>query len=363
MKITRIETFATQAFAVCRITDDEGRTGIGQLSPFNADIAATVLHRQIAPHVLGHDFANTQAMVDAVMTRNVKFPGTYICRALCGVDTAMWDLLGKTSGKLVCELLGGKTDPIAVYGSSLRRNISPADEGARIKRLHETQGYPAFKVRVGARYGGGADASPGRTEALIPTVRNAVGDKVTLLADANSSYSAERAIEVGRLMEQNNYFWFEEPCPYWQLDQTRQVTEALSINVAGGEQDFDLEQWKRMTSQGVMNIAQPDVCYLGGLTRALTAASLAEQAGMPCVPHSANHSMVSLFSMHLMAAIPNAGPFMEFAIEPQDGKYEHYHPNLHVEDGKVAFPAACAGWGVELNEDWLDQADRQVSER
>src|SRR5512137_622511 len=106
-------------------------------------------------------------------------------------------------GKPVCELLRGKTDPFPVYGSSMRRDISPEDEAARLARLRDARGFTAFKVRVGVAVGHNRDTAPGRTEKLIPAVRKAVGDDVQLLADGNSCYTPPRAIEVGRRLEDN----------------------------------------------------------------------------------------------------------------------------------------------------------------
>ena len=94
-----------------------------------------------------------------------------------------------------------------------------------------------------------------------------------------------------------------------------EVTRFLDLPVAGGEQDYDLNQWKRITWMHAVDIAQPDVCYIGGISRCLRAARMAEQAGMPVVPHSANLSLVTVFTMHLLGAIPNAGPHFEYSIE------------------------------------------------
>ena len=134
-----------------------------------------------------------------------------------------------------------------------------------------------------------AAGTAGRTEELVPTVRRAVGDEIDLKVDANSCYTPIKAIEVSKLLQDNGVSHLEEPCPYWELDWTAEVTRATNLSVAGGEQDYDLKQWERMTAAHVMDIAQPDVCYIGGITRAMHAAKMAEKAGMPFVPHSANH--------------------------------------------------------------------------
>ena len=361
MKIRSIETFTRGPISVVRVKTDEGREGFGQIAPFNADISATVLHRQIAPHALGADPTDIDVLVDRCFEANYKFPWSYVCRALAGLDTALWDLRGKAEGKSVCELLGGTPRPIPAYGSSMRRDITPDDEAERLARLRDEKGFGAFKIRIGSVCGHDADPWPGRTEALVPAVRKAVGDDVRVLVDANSCYTPARAIEVGRMLEDNAVGHFEEPCPYWQLEWTAEVAAALDVPVAGGEQDNDLAQWRRMIRMPAVDIVQPDVCYVGGLTRGLRVAAMAAEAGLPCVPHSANVSMVTVFTLHMLAAIPNAGPHMELSIEPASWAEDLYAPKLEVRDGAVAVSDA-PGWGVGIRPAWLEGADRQASE-
>jgi L-alanine-DL-glutamate epimerase-like enolase superfamily enzyme len=363
LTITKVESWTQGGYGLVRITTQDGREGWGQLSSFEPDITATVLHRQVARHVLGSDPAQIDALVDRVIDANMKFPWSYVCRALSGVDTALWDLYGKIKGQPVCALLGGKTDPFPVYGSSMRRDISPADEAARLVRLRDERGFKAFKVRLGTPTGHDRDAAPGRTEKLIPAVRQALGEGIRLLADGNSCFTPPRAIEVGRRMEDHRYFWFEEPCPYWELEWTAEVAAALSMNVAGGEQDNDLAQWRRMIRLNAVDILQPDLCYVGGFTRAWRVAKLGQKGGKLVVPHSSHLALITLFSLHFMAAIPNAGPVVEFSIEEDANAGERlYRPALKVVDGKVKIPDD-PGWGVTINPAWLEQAAYQKSER
>jgi len=360
MKIERIETFTKGHLSIVKITTDDGAEGVGQISPYSADIAALVLHQQVAPIALGWNAEEIKSFNVRVIEGTYKFPGSYVCRALTGIDTALWDLRGKLADKSVCELLGGTPRPITVYGSSMRRDISPEDEAERLNSLRQEYGYRAFKVRVGKVTGHDQDQWPGRTEALIPAVRKALGDHVAILADGNSCYTPQKAIEVGRLLEEYHFGHFEEPCPYWELAWTAEVAHALAIPVAGGEQDYDLNQWKRIVSMQAVDIVQPDICYIGGLTRALQAAKLAEEAGLICVPHSANDSMVLTFTLHMMGAIPNAGPHVEYSIEPSICPEGLYTPEPIVQNGQVMIPDR-PGWGVEINPDWLASAHHQES--
>ena len=364
MKIAQLETFANEFVCFVKLTTDDGAIGWGQTSTYNADITAQVFHRQIVPWVLGQRADDIQALIDRVEEKEHKFPGSYRCRALAGLDTALWDLHGRVAGKPVVELLGGKPGWLRAYASSMKRDITPEAEAERLVRLRDELGFTAFKWRVAAECGRDIDEWPGRTEKIVPTVARALGDGIDKLVDANSGYSPRRAIEVGRLLEQEGVGHFEEPCPYWHLEQTREVTAALSLDVTGGEQDWDLATWQRMIDLRAVDIVQPDVMYMGGITRTLTVARMAAAAGLPVTPHSANLSLVTMCTMHLLGAIPNAGKYLELSIEGAD--YYPWQQDLFVndpykiEDGHATVTDA-PGWGVEINPAWLDRAQYQVS--
>jgi L-alanine-DL-glutamate epimerase-like enolase superfamily enzyme len=113
-----------------------------------------------------------------------------------------------------------------------------------------------------------------------------------------------------------------------------------------------------------VDVAQPDVCYMGGINRTLKVANMAQAAGLPVTPHSANQSLVTVFTLHLMGALENAGPYVEYSIEgPDYYPWEQglYHPALVARDGKVQIPEG-PGWGVEISKDWLAQSTYQKSE-
>ncbi|MGI9401430.1 MAG: mandelate racemase/muconate lactonizing enzyme family protein, partial [Rhizobiaceae bacterium] len=135
MKIDRIDTFSTEDVCFVRVTTDDGQSGWGQTAPYHADITAQVLHRQIAPHSLGSSVEDIEGIIDLIPEREHKFPGSYVIRAIGGLETALWDLHGKREGKPVCELLGGTTGRLRAYASSMKRDITPEDEAERFRRL------------------------------------------------------------------------------------------------------------------------------------------------------------------------------------------------------------------------------------
>ena len=365
MIIKSIETFSDEFVCFVRVTSDDGYEGWGQVAPYYADITAKVVHRQVAPYALGMDCLDVEHILNLVRDREHKFPGSYLRRAMGGLDTALWDLRGKLEQKPVCALIGGSPGSIRAYASSMKRDITPKEEAMRFAQLRDQFGFDAFKFRIGAEVGWDQDEWPGRTEEIVPTIRSALGDDVALLVDANSCFSPARAIEVGHMLQDNGISHFEEPCPYWEFEQTKQVTEALEIDVTGGEQDCMMANWKSMIKDRVVDIVQPDVCYLGGMTRTLNVAKLAQQANLPVTPHCANLSMVTLFTMHLLRAIPNAGKYLEFSIEGLD--YYPWQDQLFIDDPYQIIDGHAAvtdapGWGVEINPDWLDKSSHEISE-
>jgi L-alanine-DL-glutamate epimerase-like enolase superfamily enzyme len=365
VRIRRLETFSSRHIGFVRVTADSGAEGWGQLSTYNSDITALVLHRQVAPWALGAAVFPIGPLLDRIEEKEHKFPGSYLKRAMGGLDTALWDLRGKLEGQPVVALLGGQPGPLRAYASSMRRDITPADEAARFVQLRDRHGFTAFKFRIGAECGHDVDEWPGRTEAMVPTIRRALGPETALLADANSGFSPARAIAVGRLLEAEGVEQFEEPCPYWELEQTKQVTDALTVPVSGGEQDCELATWRLICERRVVDIVQPDVLYVGGLDRALRVARLAGQCGLLVTPHSANLGLVTLFTMHLLPAVANAGKYLEFSIEGPDyypWQYSLFRNDPYrIENGHVTISGE-PGWGVELEPEWLARSRYQMSE-
>jgi len=364
MKIAKIETFTNEFVCFVKVTSDDGQYGWGQVAPYHADIIAQIVHRQVAVHALGADALDIDHLVDLIPEKEHKFPGSHLYRAIGGLDTALWDLRGRLEGKSVCELIGGTPGTIRAYASSMKRDITPDNEARRFEKLKSDYGFDAFKFRVGSEVGHDQDEWPGRTEEIVPKIRKALGNNTTLLVDANSCYTPARAIEVGHLLQSEGVSHYEEPCPYWEYEQTKQVTDALDIDVTGGEQDCELPNWRLMIDTRIVDIIQPDVCYLGGLTRTLRVAAMANDAGIACTPHCANLSMVTLFTMHLLRAIPNAGKYLEFSIEGLD--YYPWQDKLFIEspyaikDG-MATVTDAPGWGAEPNPGWLAGAIHQTS--
>jgi len=356
--IARLESFHNEFVCFIKATASDGAVGWGQTSTYNADITAAVFHRQIAPWALGQPAGDIAALIERIERAEHKFPGTYRNRALAGLDTALWDMAGKRVGLPVAALIGGSAGSVRAYASSMQRDIASEDEAERLKRICGEQGFSAAKFRIGAECGRDVDQWPGRTEAIIPAVTRALPG-IDTLVDANSGFSVGRAIAVGHMLQDHGVSHFEEPVSWWDLEATKAVSDALQIDVTGGEQDFDMATWRRMIRMRAVDVVQPDVMYLGGLSNTLKVAAMAAEAGLPCTPHAANLGLVTPCTMHLLRALPNAGKYLEFSIEGDE--YYPWQRGLFLGDPFAVTDGAlrvtdAPGWGIDVNPAWLEAA-------
>ena len=225
---------------------------------------------------------------------------------------------------------------------------------ADLKGIVAESGAKALKFRLGGRMSRNADSLPGRTERLIPMVREAFGPGMTLYADANSSYDAAQALRVGRLMEEHGYAFYEEPCRFDHLEETKAVADALKIPIAWGEQEFSEEGFLWMIAHRGVEIVQPDLHYHGGFIRSMRVARMAHEAGLLCTPHMSGSGLGYLDAAYFAACIPNPVPFTEYKGSAAVPVSSDTSP-LKVIDGRVKIPTG-PGFGVTIDSAYLREA-------
>jgi L-alanine-DL-glutamate epimerase-like enolase superfamily enzyme len=319
--------------------------------------AYPIFLRNILPVFLKKDARTLESLLWDVYRHgsNYKLQGIALWAGVAAIEMALLELLGQTARRPVADFFGGaRRRDIAVYYASGNRGNRPEAEIEHLQRLVAGSGVRAIKFRLGGRMSRNADSLPGRTEALIPLVRRTFGDAFTLYADANSSYDAAHAIRVGRLMEDHRYGFYEEPCPFDWLWETKEVADALTLPVAGGEQEFSMRNWQWMIEQRGVDIVQPDLHYGGGYIRATRVARMAAAAGMTVVPHMSGGGLGYLDVVQFASFTPNIGPFMEFKGNT-DLPIACPSSSLKCERGKVRCPTG-PGFGVAVDPDYVEQA-------
>lgn len=290
---------------------------------------------------------------------NYKLQGIALWAGVAAIEMAMLELMGQTAKRPVADFFGGQLrQDIPVYFASGNRGNRPEEEVEYLQKLIADSGAKAIKFRLGGRMSRNEDSLPGRTETLIPLVRKVLGDGVTLYADANSSYDVANAVRVGKLMQEHRYGFYEEPCPFDWLWETKEVADALTIPVAGGEQEFSMRRWQWAIEHRGVDIVQPDLHYGGGYIRATQVARMAALAGMQVVPHMSGGGLGYLDVVHFASFTPNIGPYMEFKGNTSL-PIECPTSSLRCENGIVRCPTG-PGFGVKIDPDMVAKYERVV---
>jgi D-galactarolactone cycloisomerase len=311
---------------------------------------ASFIGTVLAPALQGSDLRDWPAWSEAFHRKHYKIAGLPFWASVGSVEMLALELLGQASGRRVVDLLGGvkSRERFAIYLSSRDRTTTPETEVAMFQRRIATTGARAIKLGIGGRMSRNVDAWPGRSEALVAHARRTLGDAVTVYADANGSYDAAAAVEVGAMLRANGVAMFEEPCPYDDFEMTRQVTQALDgILVSGGESDHALPVFRWLCAHRAVDVLQPDLLWAGGILRGLRIAKLAEAAGIPVVPHSPRAGMEQAPVLHFLAAIAEPGPFHEYKAVEHVPKWDETTALVPDAQGELSLPPG-PGFGIAL---------------
>ena len=340
-----------------RVRSKDGLEGIAAANSKKMRETYPIFLNRVAPFFIGKDARRIESLLgDLYRSRsNYKLQGLAFWVCVAAAEIAILDLLGKASHKSIGELFGGVVRrDISVYSASGNRGNRPQKEIEHLKRLVSKTGARAIKFRLGGRMSNNRDSLRGRTETLIPLVRREFGDQMTLYADSNSSYDVENAIRIGRLMEDNGYAFFEEPCPFDHIWETKRVADQLTISVAGGEQEFSMRRFRWAIQNRGLDIVQPDLHYFGGFIRSTRVARMAAVAGMSCTVHMSGAGLGYLYVLHFASYVPNAGQHQEFKGAGSI-PLECATSDLTCHNGSMRVPSG-AGFGVTIAADYLRRA-------
>ncbi len=321
-----------------RVRSRDGAEGIS-VTNSRAAYLHPILNRQVIPYFRGKDARDLDELLWGVYRHqsNYKLQGLALWCPLAWIEFAILDMLGRIADKPIGELLGNIVRTrVPFYVASGRRDSTPEEEVEYLQGLIDETNATAVKFRIGGRMSRNEDASPGRTKNLIPLSRKVLGDKIDIHADSNSSYDPPQAIEVGRMLEDIGAVYFEEPCPFDHFEDTKRVTDALTIPVAGGEQEYSLRRFRWAIENRGLDIVQPDLQYYGGLIRSTQVARMAAIAGMPTTVHISG-GFGFVYMLHFASFTPDIGKYQEYkrAIERYRDWFE---PALRIEHGSLIVP-------------------------
>jgi L-alanine-DL-glutamate epimerase-like enolase superfamily enzyme len=341
---------------ICRVRSKGGAEGISVSNNMQMISLYPVFTRRLQPFFPGKDARELEKILEEVYVyqSNYKLQSLALWVPLATIEFAILDMLGKIVNKPTGELIGEIHNPfVSVYQANNFRGKGAEQSVEMMKKNVSETNAKALKFKVGGRMSR-EEEPPGRSEKLIPLVRKEFGDDMTIYADSNGSYNVEEAIRVGRIMEEYKIDFFEEPVPFDFYEETKIVTDALMVKIAGGEQEPSMHNFRWLIGNGALQVVQPDIFYFGGMIRSTRVARMAAAEGLECVPHVSGSGLGYLYMMHFVSALPNAGPYHEFKGFNKELPLECPTADLTSIEGRVKVPTG-PGMGVIIDPSFIDK--------
>jgi L-alanine-DL-glutamate epimerase-like enolase superfamily enzyme len=336
-----IQKFDALELPIVEIVDRAGRRGVGfgyTIGTGGTAILA-LLEDELLPGTDGVDPTAIASVMARLEQRiHALTPGCISSTALAAIDVALWDLAGKRTNTPLYRLLGGAADRVRAYNTDVGWLDRPLDEMVHLSRQAvERDGFMALKLKVGK-------PDPREDVERIAKVREAVGPGTTLMIDANQSWRIDEAIPRLRALEPFDLYWIEEPLDATDLDGFERLGHHTTMARAGGESLYSPAAFHESIRRGALDILQPDVARVGGITKAIAVCHLAAAAGLSVAPHVSPELSVTVAAAVSNSVFVEYIPQMEVILK---------RPVL-MRDG-FAMPLDVPGHGIEFDPDKLDQ--------
>ncbi|MBI5968257.1 MAG: mandelate racemase/muconate lactonizing enzyme family protein [Deltaproteobacteria bacterium] len=338
-----------------RITTDEGITGVGECMVRLAPTATRDIVAYVKPILIGADPFDIERIWDllySTMMNRGHYKGFYI-EAISGIDLALWDIMGKALKMPLYKLLGGQVNQkLWAYASSLR--FRGMDVLRQDMQSYLDKGFNAMKIKIGQNpFDYRSDVE------VVRQIRQAVGNKITLMVDANCGYAddVKTALQAGKALEDLDIYWFEEPLSPDNVEGYAYLRRNLNTRLAAGEAEFTRFGFLPFFTHEALDVIQPNLCRTGGFTEAKKIAAMASAFHVACAPHTGSSSAISMAAaLHLAVALPN---FLAYEYMQSDWSKDQKNPlrwdlvQLPIKSFKDSYIEVDdkPGLGIELNEE------------
>ena len=345
---------------LCRVRSEDGAEGISVAHP-SMPMVFPIFTRCLQQFFIGQDARELDLMMEKVFHYNLNFRlnGLAIGIPLATIEFAILDMMGKITGKPVSQLIGEIHNPeINLYMATEFRELPLERHFERIKNEVAKYDLNALKIKIGFMHGGTKDIHyggiPGKSEKLIPMVREYYGDKWSLYADANGYYDVDEAIRMGRILEEYKYRYFEEPVMFYHFEDIKKVSDTLTIPITNGEQDHNFYNFRWLLAHDGLNIVEPDTYYFGGFIRSMRVALMGHAFGKTCVTHMTGGGLGFLYNVLFVSALPNAEEHHEFKGLETNIPFECPTSPLKIENGIIKAPTG-PGMGVIIDPEFVEK--------
>lgn len=318
--IETLELLRDRDNTLCRVRSKEGAVGISVGHPFISKSSYPMFNHILKQHFLGKDARDLDLLIFNATERNIKNQGIPLNVHVAAIEFAILDMLGTIANKPAGLLIGDlQRKEVPIYLGHHYWNLRRLEPEESLELMYQDAietNAKAVKLRAGRgdNLATDIDNAPGRTEKLIRMGREKFGDDFTLMIDGNGSYSVKEAIRIGKILEEYNYYFYEEPIPWDWYEEQKLVEQALTIPMAGGEEEIGLHAFRYLIGNEVFQILQPDIFYFGGMIRTMKVARMAEAAGLKITPHMSRGGLGFIYLMHMVSVCPAAEKYHEFKL-------------------------------------------------
>lgn len=355
MKVTDIKTFAVDCFRTnwvfVKIYTDEGITGVGEATLEYKEKALFGAVEHIKEYLVGKNPLDIERHRHDIYRDAYWRGGPVLMSALSAVETALWDILGKTLGVPVYRLLGGKVrDKVRIYVNGWFAGAKEPEEFAEKAKIAVKRGVTAMKWDpFGKSYLEITGKDLDKALRCVDEVRRAVGNDVDLLIEGHGRFNIPTAINIAKELAPFKPMFFEEPVPPDNLDALKAVRDKSPVAISAGERLYTMRDYKKMFDLMAADYIQPDVSHAGGIMELKNIAAEAECRYIPFAPHNPSGPVACAATLQLAALCPNFS-ILEIMYSDVAYRSEITNENLKYADGFIEIPSG-AGLGIEINEE------------
>ena len=349
---------------VVEVSTDEGITGIGILNGSYA-VLRSALEALFLPLLVGQNPLDVGRLWEDLFAASARHGvGRRGGAAILGaIDIALWDIVGKVAGLPIYRLLGAVRDSVPTY---IAPSMKQPEVIAQECEAYKAAGYPAIKLRLGLGFVGLDDPkSVAKDIEIVSSARRVLGDDVEIGVDTDRTYDHFTALRMAPILEEQGIAWFEEPLNVRSREQYVQAMERLQgqvgVPLSGAQNFFSRYDFSDIVSRRAVDIVQPDVVKVGGISELMRVADLASVWGLKCMPHvncGGGHDIQVLATAHCLAAMSN-GMYLCYPAYDTPLRTDLLVEQPQVIDGQFALPQK-PGLGIEINQEALREFTRDV---
>ena len=355
MKVTDIRTFVVDCFRTnwvfVKVCTDEGIDGVGEATLEYKEKALIGAVEHIREYLVGKDPLQIERHWHDIYRDAYWRGGAVLMSALSAVETALWDILGKSLGVPVYQLLGGRAnDKVRIYVNGWFSGAKKPEEFAACAKSAMERGVTALKWDpFGKAYLTLSNAELDNALACVAAVREAVGNRVDLLIEGHGRFDVPTGIRIAQELAQFRPMWFEEPVPPDNLEALKAVRDKSPVPISAGERLYTMKDYKELFELRAADYIQPDISHAGGIMELKKIAAVADTYYIPFAPHNPSGPVANAATLQLAACCPNFN-ILEIMYSDVVWRTDVTNESLHYENGYITIPDK-PGLGIELNEE------------